>query len=394
MMDAILTDNLDLARNLDTLTDRIVILASKHGSGYRYQMKGQNYLSDKQLDECESIVLVTSNNETFGRMFDKARCLIPDQAMVYKPWDELVKDFGENAGHIQLMIDSAVPFHIVGLFPMGDAATEFEKWYDHGMPQGMDPGFPNLKEHYRVAPGQLTVVTGIPGHGKSEFLDAILVKMAAVNECRYALYSPENNPITLHTIKLIEKFTARPFDDGPTLRLNKPDAMRAKAWINEHFFRIEPERPTIQEILRVARHAVIRHDISGLVLDPWNQIEHSVPENLNETQYISMVLTELREFAKRHQIHVWVVAHPTKIMDDKETGRKKVPDAYSIAGSAHWFNKADNILSVYRRFEDGREHDVEVHIQKIKFKCYGKIGVVFFKYDRPTGCYYPCSPSN
>lgn len=385
--DAILTDKPDVAAILASFEYQNVIMAKRENGRMKYTCEGKE-LSDKQLDEFGTICLVTSDNEKFSRMFSQARCKVPNQDVWAKKWEE-VTDWNGQEGFLQSMIDCCIPMPVAGLFPMGDASPEFEMYYDHGMPQGMDPGFSNLAQHYRIAPGQLTVVTGIPGHGKSEFLDAMLVKLASSFDSNFALYSPENNPIALHTIKLVEKFVAKPFDAGPTERMRKEDAFKAKAWVNKHFFRIEPERPSIEELLRVARYAVVRHEVSGLVLDPWNQIEHCIPDNLNETQYISLVLTELREFARKHGAHVWVVAHPTKILDDKDTGRKKVPDAYSIAGSAHWFNKADNVLSIYRLFEEGRKWDVEVHVQKIKFKNNGRVGVCCFKYDRPSGCYYP-----
>ena len=54
--------------------------------------------------------------------------------------------------------------------------------------------------------------------------------------------------------------------------------------------------------------------------------------------------------------------------------------------SANWYNKADNIICVHR---DPVEHsqDVDIHVQKIRFKHIGKLGVVTMKYDRVTARY-------
>jgi twinkle protein len=83
---------------------------------------------------------------------------------------------------------------------------------------------------------------------------------------------------------------------------------------------------------------------------------------------------------------VFLVAHPTKLVKDS-TGKYPPPTPYDISGSAHWFNKADFCLSVYRGVDDQNVpgDDPEVFIQKVRFAETGQLGVVPFHYDRPTG---------
>ena len=52
------------------------------------------------------------------------------------------------------------------------------------------------------------------------------------------------------------------------------------------------------------------------------------------------MLTQLRIFAQSHGIHLWFVAHPTKMMRDSN-GKIPAPKGYDISGSAAWFAKAD-----------------------------------------------------
>jgi hypothetical protein len=73
-----------------------------------------------------------------------------------------------------------------------------------------------VDEFYTVAPGQWTVITGVPGSGKSEWLDALLVNLAESEQWEFALYSPENFPTVTHLIKLVEKHERMPFGEGPT----------------------------------------------------------------------------------------------------------------------------------------------------------------------------------
>ena len=74
-----------------------------------------------------------------------------------------------------------------------------------GLPKGSSTGWAPVDKHYTVGLGQWTVVTGVPGSGKSEWLDALLVNLAEKDGWVFAIYSPENYPTEAHLIKLCER---------------------------------------------------------------------------------------------------------------------------------------------------------------------------------------------
>ena len=106
----------------------------------------------------------------------------------------------------------------------------------------------------------------------------------------------------------------------------------------------------------------------------------------DETEYISGALTTCRCGHGSANLHLWIVAHPAKIYKDTATGKRAVPTPYDIAGSAHWYNKADNIVTVHRDQAEGSPL-VDVHIQKVRFKHIGRVGLVQLSYDKITGRY-------
>jgi len=71
-------------------------------------------------------------------------------------------------------------------------------------------------------------------------------------------------------------------------------------------------------------------------------------------------------------------------MDKDRKDEYRVPTPYDIAGSAHWRNKADNAITVYRNFDSDV---VDIHIQKIRFKEIGKVGLAQLRYEFSTGRY-------
>ena len=130
---------------------------------------------------------------------------------------------------------------------------------------------------------------------------------------------------------------------------------------------------------------VKRRGIRGVVLDPWNEIDHTRAGAISETEYISQSLSKLRAFARGHGVHLWIVAHPTKLQKEQD-GSYPVPTPYDVAGSAHWRNKADNCIAVWR--DTAKDNNaVEVHIQKVRKKSVGKVGMTTILYDRVTGQY-------
>jgi twinkle protein len=84
-------------------------------------------------------------------------------------------------------------------------------------------------------------------------------------------------------------------------------------------------------------------------------------------------------------VHVWLVAHPAKLFKEAN-GKYPVPTPYDVSGSAHWRNKADNCIAVWRDQSESRA--VEIHVQKIRHKTTGRIGMVNLSYDAITGRYF------
>lgn len=255
----------------------------------------------------------------------------------------------------------------------------------NGYPKGKTTGWNSLDKLYSVIKGQFTVITGMPSHGKSEFMDALAVNLVTKDRWKIAVFSPENYPIEMHYHKLIEKLNC----DG--LRNIAPEQIELsiKA-ISEYFFFIDAleEDVCLDSILAQTELLIKEKGIDGLIIDPWNEIELSKPKDINDSDFIGMCLRRLRKFARRWNIHLWIIAHPTKMQKDKN-GIYPIPELYDIQGSSHWRNKADNGICVHRNFEN---NTTEIHVQKVKFRYAGKQGMVTFRYREKDGSYEECNP--
>lgn len=269
------------------------------------------------------------------------------------------------------------------------------KWlYSEGIPRGESTGWPTMDTYYTVRPREWTLLTGIPSHGKSSFLDNVMVNMATDSKWRWAVFSAENLPLERHAANLASLYIGRPF--GPSSsrqRISESEFNFATLFLDSYFRFVCPreEDTTIDRILELARMIAEHEGFEGLVIDPWNELDHSRANNMNETEYISRALTKIRRFARDHEVHTFLVAHPTKLQRIKTTDVSDqnvypVPTPYDVSGSAHFRNKADNCLCVWRDVQ--RPHTpTQIHIQKIRFREVGEVGMCELYYDRETGQY-------
>lgn len=263
-----------------------------------------------------------------------------------------------------------------------------------GLPRGSLTGWPAVDKLYTVAMGQWTCVTGIPNSGKSEFVDALLVNLAKHEPWRFFIYSPENWPLELHHAKILEKYIGKPFNPGPTERMDEEDVEAGEAWMKGKFRFCKPNRPDIVSILDEASDHIRSYGDAenpglwkaGVIVDPWNQLEHHRPGYQTMTEYVSDTLTQVIERVREYNFHLWLVAHPAK-MQRLRDGMYPIPTPRDISDSAHFWNKADACITVHRDQVEGSQ-DVEIHVQKVRFKHVGHIGLATLKYDRITGRYF------
>jgi twinkle protein len=286
-------------------------------------------------------------------------------------------------------IDDARPFPIEDLYSARDFLPEVMKIYRGEVAQGFSTGFQSLDEFFKFTfNGTLIIVSGIPGHGKSEFFDQLAINIAERHRVHTAYCSFENDPPE-HLTKLSEKYTRKPFENrfgGPS-RMTEGELMDAVEWLDKYFCFMETQSssPSLEWILEKAKAAVQRYGIKLLIIDPWNRIEHQKPKNMSDTDYIAFALDKMQRFGKSHGVDVVLVAHPAK-MRRSDGGAEPVPTPYDISGAAHFFNMASACVAVWRNRDDIAA-PVQVHVQKMKHKRQGKEGMVEFVWNRSNGTY-------
>lgn len=335
--------------------------------------------------------------DELSRRLGPENCLEVDWPEECKDANDVLIKMGRNA--LREVIDNATDFPVRGIHNIRDLVSDVLSMYMEGDEPGLSTGYTNLDQIYTVRGGEFTVITGVPNHGKSEWLDDLMVNLAKHHGWRFGLCSPENRPLKRHFAKLASKFIGKPFNPGPSMRINEEELREALKWGNDHFSFLLPEDDelTLDNLISLAKILVYRQGINGLVIDPWGDLVHRMENGENESTYIGRQLTKIRQFGRDHNVHIFIVAHP-KQLQRMQNGDYPIPTPYDISGSAHWRNKPDNCLCIWRQdtlnkeaggASDSVEGDaVEVHVQKVRFKQIGRQGKRPLYYDRVTGIYY------
>jgi twinkle protein len=295
-------------------------------------------------------------------------------------------------GGIELFntIENAHQYPVKGLITAEDIYQDIRSLYENGVQPGQMIDVPVVDQHVTWETGRLAIVTGIPGSGKSEFVDYLIVRLNLLHGWKAGFFTPENYPLKYHYSKIFEKIIGKQFS---RYKASDIDFNMAYEYIKENYFYVmNEEDTTVESVIESAKALIKSRGIKIFVIDPYNRLDHRYTDS--ETQYISRFLDKLTSFARYNNILIFLVAHPTKLKKNT-AGKYDVPTLYDIAGSANFYNKTDYGFTVHRMTneENIMQNEIAVYWQKIKFKHLGKQGVSDLKYNYNNGRFVENSQS-
>lgn len=343
------------------------------------------------IANAERVILATDADAPGRKLADELARRIGHAKCSRVTWPEGVKDANEclvTLGTTALCdaLANTQPWPVAGIFTIGEIMPEIETLWRDGFDPGRDVDWPEFDRHFRARTGLLTLVGGVPSHGKSVFVDNLIVRLARRHGWRFAICSPEHVPLAHHAATLLTIDQGMPFWDGPNPRMPLERIRDVSPWLGEHVAFVLPEPPTVDEIIARADVLVYRHGITGLVIDPWTELDHTRPNGMTETEFVGQELSKLRRFARQREVCIFLIAHPAKWQKTKD-GSIPVPSLHDMSGSANFSRMADAGFSVWRD-PATPSMPTEVHIQKIRWAETGQPGIVKFRFDLPTRRFY------
>ncbi len=285
-------------------------------------------------------------------------------------------------------IAGARPVPLENVTTFRDIEDEVTDFVRNGFKKGYQVGLSNFDNIFSTYTGQFITVTGIPSSGKSDFVDQMVVGYNRNYGWKTAFASPENAPTYLHAHKLMRKT----WEGMPTTSDIHGDKWNQVAdHINDNYFFIDMERYTLESVLRKGAELVKRKGIKCLVIDPFNKVRDVDCKTEDVNRYTMEYLTKIETFAKKYDVLVFVVAHPTKMYKDKD-GKMEEPTMYNIKGGGEWYDASYHGILVHRDYE---AKTVKAKVLKVKFQNLGENGAeAHFKWEHKSGCFIPYEIQN
>lgn len=325
-----------------------------------------------------------------GDMDGPGRSLRADMAKIlgaarfwFVDWPEGCKDANDVLKHEggaflrEMATDGALQWPIDGLFKLSELPEPpvLTLWR---------PGFPEWESKVLLAPRTMSVVTGHPGHGKTQLWTQIWFNVVRAYCIPIAVASFETR-----AKPHIQRYLRTLLTGKLEKNLDEEEKRKADAFIEDRYlFMVHPEgRPSLKWFLDMAEVAVVRHGARIIQVDPWNRLEAARGRDQSETEYIGMCLREIHSFAHDMNCHVQVLAHPAKM----DSGRRgQAPGLEDISGSKNWDNMVDQGFVVHRpKLFDGKERitKAELHCRKARFEELGYPCVLDLDFKPDVGKY-------
>ena len=299
--------------------------------------------------------------------------------------DKDANDYLTNHGADALkeVIDKAVQVPLEGVSTLRDLEADLLDFVHNGFKPGFQVGLENFDKIFSTYTSQFITVTGIPSSGKSDFVDQMCIGYNQNYGWKTAFASPENKPNYLHVHKLIRK-TWGGMPNAQDLDSDKWKSVTNH--IDDNYFFIDMDRYTLDEVLRKGAELVKRKGIKCLVIDPFNKVRDVNCKTEDVTRYTMEYLTKIETFAKKYDVLVIVVAHPTKMYKDKD-GKIEEPTMYNIKGGGEWYDASYHGLLIHRDYE---AKTVKAKVLKVKFQNLGENGAeAHFNWEPKSGSYMP-----
>lgn len=333
-----------------------------------------------RLKKVRRFILAVDADEPGQRLADElcralsaSRCSFISYPMGCKDLNDVLLKHG--APGVAKTLNEARPFPVRGLYRLSE-------YPEREQIETFTTGWPLLDEHFKPFRGGLTIVTGIPSHGKSAFCLNLLMNMARIHGWRSAVFSPEMPTVPFIRDRLLRIHGGR---DRPSVLAFIEDRF---CFIDSDPVGDDDEAFTLDWVLDKATEAVLRDGVNCLLLDPWNELEHARERSETMTDYVARALRSIKRFARLRNVAVIVVAHPTK--DIRKEGRIRTPTLYDIESSAHWFNKADHGIVVERPNDHADE--AVIHVAKSRFDEAGVRGTIRMRFVPERSRFEPLQP--
>ena len=212
--------------------------------------------------------------------------------------------------------------------------NDVEKYFSEDLTGGLELPFKKTTDDFKIRMGEISLVTGYSGHGKSAWLNQVMLGLMKQEKTMIASF------------EMLPKATLGRMcqQTGDAL----PNYEYIKDFLNQlehNLYLYDPEgETTSNKVIEVIYYCAEKLGVKLMVIDSLMKCGIN-EDDLNKQKAFA---NKLAVAARDLNVHIFIVAHSRKTADENANASK-----FDVAGSANLTNLVDNVISVHRN--KGRE---------------------------------------
>ncbi len=343
---------------------------------YQYLFKGDKLLPE--LDKFSKFILAVDGDEKGRFLRDALAVRLGEHRCFWVEWPDGCKDANDvlrDHGGDTLWECLSNPKRM-----WTDEVATLDDIPDPVEETSYHLGFPGLEKHLRFPRKGFVTVLGPYESGKSTFLRQLMYNMSMSHGWRSAITCFEESA-KWRTVNALRKTVM----GKPLAHACDKEITTADNWIRKNIiFLLKAKRTllTAPRLIDRIEYAVKVYGLNMVIVDPFNEIDHSYDKGTSKTEYIGNLIMDMKDLADSYGIVFICCVHPpTEAMRRQSSRKAKFYTLADSADSAHFANKSDIGLCFWR---PSREGITLMNIDKIKNQelCGKPTGVEFIFDDK------------
>lgn len=342
------------------------------------------------LEKFESLIIVSDNDEA-GQSMDKfflekygVKAKLIDKKLYTR--NDINEEYVINGKSKVIELIESARFKIEGRWDLDKTPYEsVEPTSGKYVPTGL----PTIDHAINdLAPGMTTLITGRSNGGKSTLVRQIIVNAIDKDNKVYLMNGEENKYKVVN--KLYQCVIGRDEKNYDLVKVNKRYKKEPKPHVLKKlqewhkgklvlFNKGESKLKNTDELLAMLEMEIKINNHNLVVID--NLMSILSVNTAQKFDQQSEFMQSLHDLAENNNTHIILVLHPNK-------GYRKgnEMDLEEISGSSDLYNKADNVISVIREYdEDVLVTGVDGKVAVIKNRDFENLPYVEIHYDKETG---------
>ena len=218
-----------------------------------------------------------------------------------------------------------------------DYVGDVKSYFNDDLTSGLALPFNTTHSDFRVRSGEVSLVTGYSGHGKSAWLNYVMLHLLQQQKSMIASF--EMLPKQTLGRMCQQTGEAMPNDEYIESFINKLEKRL-------FMYDTEGETTTAKKVQEVIYYCAEKLDVKLMVIDSLMKCGIPSEDYAGQKRFVDDLCVSARDLG----IHIFLVAHSRKTASEDDGSSK-----FDVSGSSDITNLVDNVLSVHRNKKRERE---------------------------------------